>query len=61
MIHAMTIFYDMIHVCMYPQKLMRARGLKEQQIAIIHILTDTKLFKNNSADIQDCYLAKRLI
>ena len=38
---------------------MRAKGLKEQRIAIIHIPTDIKLFTYSSADIQACYLAKK--
>ena len=61
---------DMIHVCAYPQELMRAKGLKEQRIANIRIPTDNyntiQYEANNlhtiySADIQGCYLAKRLI
>ena len=38
-----------------------AKGLKEQQIAIIHIPTDIKLFTYNIAHIQACCLAKMLI
>ena len=32
--HAITIPYDMIHVCMYPQELMRAKGLKVRQTGL---------------------------
>ena len=45
--HAIMIPYDMIHIIMYAQELVRAKGLKERQtwlsflllLTIIHILT----------------------
>ena len=38
---------------------MRAEGLKEQRIAIIHMPTGIKLFTYSSADIQACYLENK--
>ena len=33
--HAIMIPYDMIHIIMYAQELMRAKGLKERQILLL--------------------------
>ena len=41
--HAIMIPYDMIHIIMYAQELVRAKGLKERQTLLSFLLLLTRI------------------